>query len=222
MTRGACDCDAIAAMFDADTARRDLERYRRDGPDLTTRQLLDLLRDVDVLGASILDIGAGIGAIDHELLREGAAHAVLADGSLDYLAAARDEGRRRGQLDRMDFIDDDFVTRATSVDRADIVTLDRTVCCYPDLEALLGTAATKADRWLGLVLPRDRWLNRAVVGLENRWYRLRRNPYRFFAHPNHEVDHIAAAAGLRPWRESGTYLWRVVLYGRATPDFSPP
>ncbi|MGZ9159917.1 MAG: class I SAM-dependent methyltransferase [Candidatus Limnocylindrales bacterium] len=210
-----CGCDGFTRIFDRRTAKNDLERYQRGGPDRTTRMLLDMIEASGVRGASVLDIGAGIGAIDHELLRGGASHAVLVDGSLPYQEAARQEGRRRGHLDRMEFVDGDFVSRAAGVDLADIVTLDRVICCYPDVDALVSRSAAKARSLYGLVLPRDRGLSRIGVRLINLWYRISRNPYRAFAHPNATVDALAAAAGLRPRAESGTFVWRVVLYERA-------
>lgn len=210
----ACGCDGFTAIFDRRTALADLERYRRDGPDRSTRMLLDMIRSVGVRGRTILDIGSGVGAIDHELLREGAGHAVLADGSMAYQEAARQEARRRGHLDRIEFVDGDFVSRADGVDAADIVTLDRVICCYPDMEALVARSAAKARSFCGLVLPRDRALIRSGLRFLNLWYRARRSPYRAFAHPNDRVDAILADAGLRPAREAHTFFWRVVLYAR--------
>ena len=211
-----CGCDQGFEIFDRRSAEADLERYRRSGPDTSTRMLLDMIRARGVRGASVLDIGAGVGVIDHELLREGAGHAVLIDASQPSLDAARNEARRRGHLDRLDFVDGDFVARASSVDVADIVTLDRVVCCYPDMESLVRLSATRARALYGLVLPRDRTINRVALRLVNLWYRIRGMTYRTFAHPNDRVDAIAAEAGLRPSSEGQTFFWRVVLYDRAS------
>jgi magnesium-protoporphyrin O-methyltransferase len=211
----ACGCESFDEMFDSASAERDLARYRRGGPDATTAMLLDMLRAVGVRGASILDIGSGIGVIDHELLREGAGHAVLVDGSDASLTVARQVGRERNALDRMDFVDGDFVALAPGIDVADIVTLDRVVCCYPDADALVGTSAVRARSWYGLVLPRDRAFLRIGMRILNAWYRLRGRAYRGYTHPNARVDAVAAEAGLRPASERFTMVWRVVLYERA-------
>ncbi len=210
-----CGCDKGFEIFDRQSAEGDLERYRKGGPDGSTQLLLDLIKARGVRGASVLDIGSGIGVIDHELLREGAGHAVLVDASPPSLEAARNEARRRGHLDRVDFVDGDFVSRASSIDAADIVTLDRVVCCYPDMDSLVRLSATRAKSLYGLVLPRNNAINRVAVGLVNIWYRIRGMTYRTFAHPNDRVDAIAAEAGLRPSTERTTLFWRVVLYERA-------
>jgi magnesium-protoporphyrin O-methyltransferase len=210
----ACGCDGFASIFDRRTAEHDLQRYRRSGPDRTTRMLLDLLRPAVGASTTILDIGSGIGIIDQELLRAGAAHAVLVDGSAAYLEVARDEARRADLLDRVDIVEGDFVHRAGEVADADIVTLDRVICCYPDADALVTGSAARARRLYGLVLPRDRWVTRAVLRLVNAWYRLRGRAYRAYAHPNAKIDELASAAGLRLQAETGTFVWRVAVYER--------
>jgi SAM-dependent methyltransferase len=211
----ACGCDEFASIFDRRTAEGDRDRYKRKGPDRTTRMLLELLAPYRSAGSTLLDVGGGIGVIDHELLRAGAGHAVLVDASTPYLEVARQEARRANLLDRIEFVEGDFVRRAAAIDPADVVTLDRVICCYPDAEALVGLSASRARTAYGLVLPRDRMLNRIAIGFLNVWFRLRRTAYRSYLHPTTRVDQLAAAAGLHPSSERGTFFWRVVVYDRA-------
>ncbi len=209
-----CGCERGFEIFDRKSAEADLARYREHGPDRTTRMLVDLIRERGVDGATVLDIGGGIGVIDHELLREGAHRAVLVDASAPALDAARDEAGRRGSLERIEFVEGDFVSRAESVEVADIVTLDRVICCYPDMESLVRLSGARTTRLYGLVLPRDRAIMRWGARLLNVWFRLRGWRYRSYAHPNARVDALAAEAGLRPRDERTTFVWRVVLYER--------
>jgi 2-polyprenyl-3-methyl-5-hydroxy-6-metoxy-1,4-benzoquinol methylase len=211
----ACGCDAFASIFDRRTAARDRERYRRDGPDLTTRLLLELLAPYRSTGVSLLDIGGGIGIVDVELLRAGAGRAVLVDASTAYLDEARRQARQAGVLDRIEFVEGDFVRQAESIEPADIVTLDRVVCCYPDMEALVGLSSERARTAYGLVLPRDRRITRLAIALINATYRLRRRAYRAYVHPTSSVDEIAAGQGLEARAERHTWIWRVVVYDRA-------
>jgi 16S rRNA G966 N2-methylase RsmD len=213
-TTDACGCDAFASIFDRRTADRDRERYRRKGPDRTTRMLLELLEPYRPVGVSLLDIGGGVGIIDRELLRTGAGHAVLVDGSSAYLDVAREEARRAGLLDRIEFVEGDFVRRAATIDAADIVTLDRVVCCYPDVASLVGLSAERARSAYGLVMPRDRWFVRLAIALENLWFRVRRRRYRAFVHPTDRVDAILVDRGLHATGERRTAFWRAVVYDR--------
>jgi magnesium-protoporphyrin O-methyltransferase len=212
-----CGTDDFAAIFDDRESRRARDKYRRDGPDRTTRMLLDLIKGRGVAGSTILDVGGGIGIIDQELLLAGAGHATLVDGSPSALAVARIEARRANLLDRLEMAEGDFVRLAPSIDVADIVTLDRVVCCYADAVRLVGLSAARARRLYGLVLPRDAWWIRLASRLINATFRLRRSAYRSFAHPNELVDRLAAAHGLQPVAETGTRFWRVVLYARLAP-----
>ena len=211
-----CGCDGLAWMFDRKTAERDRDEYRRKGPDRTTRMLIDLIRPFGIAGSTVLDIGGGIGVIDQELLRAGADHAVLVDASPASLAVAREEAAGADLLDRLDIIDGDFVRRADETAAADIVTLHRVVCCYPDADALVGLSSARAGRVYGLVLPKDRWLTRAALGALNLTMRVRRKAYRAYVHPNARVDALAAASGLVPRAETGTFIWRVVVYERVS------
>src|SRR6185436_13817340 len=170
LTVDACGCGDGFEIFDQQSADADLDRYRRHGPDRTTEMLLGMIRERGVQGASVLDVGGGIGVIDHELLRAGAGYAVLVDASPPALAAARAEARRRGVLERLEFVDGDFVSRSASIDAADIVTLDRVVCCYPDVESLVHLSSSRARSVYGLVLPRDRLILRVGLRLLNIWF----------------------------------------------------
>lgn len=167
-----------------------------------------------VRGASLLDIGGGIGVITQELLRAGAGRAVLVDASPAYLEVARNEARTSNLLERVEFIEGDFVRRAASLDPADIVTLDRVVCCYPNAEALVSLSADLARSLYALVLPRESRLVRLAIWLGNIRFRLRRSPYRAFSHANQLVDALVGARGLDVIAEDYTFFWRVVLYGR--------
>src|SRR6476619_1992007 len=138
-----CRCDGLAWMFDSRTAERDRDEYHAKGPDRTTRMLLDLIRPYGIEGSTILDIGGGIGVIDQELLRAGASRAVLVDASPAYIDVARTVARGAALFDRMDVVDGDFVRRAAETDSADIVTLHRVVCCYPDADALVGLSSVR-------------------------------------------------------------------------------
>jgi magnesium-protoporphyrin O-methyltransferase len=211
----ACGCDGFAEMFDRKRAERHRDDYHRNGPARTTRMLLELLQRQGVSGSSVLDVGGGIGVVTIELLRAGAGQATIVDASADNLAIARQEARERNLLARMEFVDGDYVEKAPEIDLADIVTLDRVICCYPRFESLVGLSAARARRAYGLVLPRDRWLVRIGIGLMNVAFRIRKMRFRAYAHSNRAIDQIVAREGLRPRQETGTFFWRVVVYDRA-------
>ena len=100
------------------------------------------------------------------------------------------------------------------IEAADMVTLDRVVCCYPDMPALLGAAAAPlARRALGLVFPRGTRFIRSGVALVNLLQRLRRHPFRVFVHDPAEIEAVLEQHGLsRRYLRDG-FLWRVAVFG---------
>ena len=124
---------------------------------------------------NLLDIGGGVGAIEHELLESGVQSATDVDASKAYLRAAREEAQRRGLAERVSYQHGNFVDLAAQVPDADIVTLDRVICCYDDMEKLVDLSAARARRFYGLVYPRDTWLARLAVKIINLFFRLRTN-----------------------------------------------
>jgi magnesium-protoporphyrin O-methyltransferase len=217
-----CGCDDYASPIDADIARKDRESYHSDGPDNTTRILLNMIEAETAEGVTLLDVGGGIGVIDHELLRTRASSAVLVEASPAYLDAARAEAQEAGLLDRLDIVAGDIVQRPDEVGPADVVTLDRVICCYPDADKLVSASASRARKWYGMVLPRDRWYVRWFTGLENVWMRLKRDPYRAHAHSNVAIDAQLQDMGLMQRSETFTAWWRVVLFTREEASGLPP
>src|SRR6478609_2069120 len=133
-----CDGEGYDAVFSDRFARRVARRYRRRGLNATSRRMIDFLSVHGVEGASVLEIGGGVGEIQLELLRRGAARALL---------------ERSGLTDRVTRRFVDIARSPDDVEAADIVVLHRVVCCYPDYEALLGAAAQRAQRLLVFSYP---------------------------------------------------------------------
>ena len=100
------NCGATARHFDADVAAGDRERYKSKGLDKRARRLVAAVARAGIDGASVLDVGSGLGLVSLELLSRGAAMATLADASPAYLQAAREEASERGIADRLQFVVD--------------------------------------------------------------------------------------------------------------------
>jgi magnesium-protoporphyrin O-methyltransferase len=203
-------------FYDEKRAASDLRKYREQGPMPSTRALIEALKAEGVKGATLLDIGGGIGAIQHELLDAGVTHATSVDASAPYLDAARAESERRGDDGRVTYLHGDFIDLAESVPSADIVTLDRVVNVYPDWERLVGLAAARAQRLLGLVYPRDTGMVRLVIVAMNLMLRLQRKPVRAAIRPGDAIERIAREKGLTPHvsRDVGP-AWHVAVFRRA-------
>jgi SAM-dependent methyltransferase len=207
-------CEGIESQFGRKKAEKELRRFRRRGPIPSTQRLIDDLRAAGIANASLLDIGGGVGAIHHELLDGGASSAVHVDVSADYIQVSRDEVARREHVDRVQFVRGDFVQLASGLPDADIVTLDRVICCYPDMQALVGCAADKARRLLAAVYPPDVWWVRLGVRLSNLLSRIRRSEFRAYVHSPAAIDAALRQHGLVRIKRQRTTAWEIVIYAR--------
>jgi tRNA1(Val) A37 N6-methylase TrmN6 len=211
-----CHCCGTDQQFDRGTARADLQRFRRHGPDPATRLLLVALQDCPLPPEpTLLDIGGGVGTIHHALLDQGFTRATHIDASEAYLAVAAEETQRRGHGDRVTFAYADFRAIASTTAPADVVTLDRVFCCDPDYQALLAAAAEHAQRFLALTYPHARWYTRLYIATKNAWRRVRGQPFRAFVHPPAAMIAVLEAHGLRRRWAGSTWIWQAELFERA-------
>ena len=209
-----CSSECFESTFNDRRARQQLKRYRKRGPDKTTRMLLDALRAAGIRNASLLDVGAGIGVVHHELLAEGARSAIHVDAARPHIRLAEEEATRRGHAAHVTFVLGDFVGLAEDIAAADVVTLDRVICCYPDMEQLVAKSAARANRLYGAVFPRERRGVKVVSALQNLLWKVLGNPFRSYIHSTAAIDAALRRPGLAPLSVTDTVLWRVAVYSR--------
>ena len=199
-------------MFSAKQARLDAQRYRKHGVRGTSRDLVELAGDVS--GASVLEVGGGVGAIELELLAAGAERATDVELSGEYEEEALKLLAERGLSDRVERRVGDFV--AEPVEPHDVVVMHRVVCCYPDVDALVGTASASARRRMVLTYPQEHWYTRAGMGVINLFMRLNRSDFRVFVHPVARMSAAAGAHGLElgERRRRGIF-WESAAFVRA-------
>jgi SAM-dependent methyltransferase len=207
-------CDATERQFSKKRAAADLQQYRDKGPGATARMLLEGLAKTGGVQGFLLDIGSGVGAIAFELLQQGMAGALGVDLSSAYVAAASDEASRLGRSDSVRFVHADFVDVATNLSVADVVTLDRVICCYPDHDRLLDQALKHARRYIALSYPRDLWYVRFWVSVENFARQLRRISFRAFVHSATAVEGTIRQNGFSLQSRSCTRTWCADVYRR--------
>ena len=211
----ACNqCRGIEEFFDQKEADKDLAAYRKKGPAATTQMLVDAIVGQGVDGGSLLDIGGGVGAIQNALLGAGIETAVSVDASSSYARVAAQEAERQGHTDRISRHHGDFVDAAPNLEEADVVTLDRVICCYHDVQKLVGLSSQKAKRLYAVVFPRENLLSKLGFGVVNVFFRLRRSSFRIFIHPTSVIEGLVEANGLRRQSYRKTRLWQVVVYER--------
>jgi hypothetical protein len=209
-----CHCQATDRHFTPARAQEELAQYRRRGPSGTARLILKSLSELAVTPRTLLDIGAGIGVLHHELLGHGVGRAVHLEAAAAYVAAAEQETARRGHQGRVLFRHGDFVSLASELGSAELVTLDRVVCCYPELDPLISLSAEKAERYYALSFPHDRWYVRTHTRWQNYLRRRAGNAFRTFVHPVTRIEALVRAAGFNVVRSCRTFVWAVLVCRR--------
>lgn len=206
---GCCDPHGFDEVFSPRFARRQARRYRKRGLGATERDMVDFLAARGLAGATVLEIGGGVGEIQLELLRRGAARTTNLELVAAYDGPAAELAREAGLADRMDRRLHDIVDEPAGVERADVVVLHRVVCCYPDYERLLSAAADHAGRLLVFSHPPRNLASRAFTATQNAFLRLTGHRYRSFAHPPEAMLGVLRERGLTTVHSHRGVVWHV-------------
>ena len=206
---GCCDPRGCERMFGAGFARHVAKKYRRRGLDAAAGRMVDFLAAEGLAGASVLEIGGGIGEIGVELLERGAERATTLELSSAYDDEARRLAEAKGVADRAHRRVTDIATSADDVEQADLVVLHRVVCCYPDYERLLGAAADHCRSRLAFSHPPRNIISRAVLATQNATFRLSGREFRAFAHPPAAMVGVVVAHGMRAVMAHPGRIWQV-------------
>lgn len=212
-----CDPRGHERVFDEATARADAQRYLVGGLDATGRRIVDALAARELQGASVLEVGGGVGALQVELLATGASRAVNVELVRSYEAPARELARDRGIDDRIQRHVLDFAKEGDRVGPTDIVVLHRVVCCYPDMPALMHQATRHAGRYLALSYPSGASWRRVSIALENLLHRLRGRTFRAYVHDPEAIRREVERGGFRAVFDGGDLMWRVTVFERVGP-----
>jgi 2-polyprenyl-3-methyl-5-hydroxy-6-metoxy-1,4-benzoquinol methylase len=171
--------------------------------------MVEFLESRGLEGATVLEIGGGVGEIQIELLKRGAARTVNLELSSAYEEEAKRLLREAALEERAERRLHDIAVAPEGVEAADIVVLNRVVCCYPDYERLLGAAAQRARRLLVFSYPPRNAVSRLFIGAVNLAFRLRRREFRTFAHPPAAMLGLLDERGLRRTFADHTLVWQV-------------
>jgi hypothetical protein len=209
-----CNPRGCDGFFTPRLARRAAKRYREKGLDKTAQRMVAFLEQHGIAGATVLEIGGGVGELQIELLKSGAARTLNLELSPAYdeeatrlLHQAGLEGRAERRLH-------DLAADPDRVEPADVVVLHRVVCCYPDYERLLGAAAEHARRLLVFSYPPRNGVSRLVIAAQNLFFRLRRMEFRTFPHPPALMFAAVEERGLRRAYAHHPLLWQIAGFAR--------
>lgn len=206
-------CCGANQLFDEKTAVKDLKSYLKKGPNKETKLLTEALKKQQIIGYSLLDIGGGIGPIPLEIIPNGVSKVTDVDASSGYIKIAKQEALKRNYAQFTEYVLGDFVTEANEIQTHDIVTLDKVLCCYPNVNDLLKTSLSKATKYYGVVYPQSCILSRFIAQFLNLKHKIMGNPFRTFIHNPEMIEQTILNAGFKKIYNGKTLLlWQVQLY----------
>jgi magnesium-protoporphyrin O-methyltransferase len=209
---GCCQCQGIENMFDKKAAKRALKRYLKKGPSKTTEMLLKAIHKTELKGLDFLDIGGGIGAIQYDLIKAGASSGTSIEASPAYTDLVKDEIHKNNLAEIIDFKHGDFTAIASDVDSADIVTLDKVICCYDDMSELVRLSSKLSRKIYAVIYPRDVWWTKLALPFINFYPIIKGSPFRVFIHTTKKVEEIIFRNGLKRDYYDTTLFWQVAIF----------
>jgi magnesium-protoporphyrin O-methyltransferase len=210
-----CSPKGYQWIFSEKTARADAQSYRRKGLDPTSRRIVDYLKERGVEGRTVLEVGGGVGAIQIELLKAGATRATSVELTPTYEQVALELLHEAGFEDRVERKVMDFAHSANQFPVADVVIMNRVICCYPDMPVLAGAAADHAGEILVMSFPRRTWWTRSLLAVGNLALRVTRRQFQVFVHRPAEILAVAERHGLRQTLDKPGTFWQIAAAQRA-------
>lgn len=178
--------------------------------------MVDWLVSQGVGGATVLDVGGGVGEIGLVLLKRGAASATTLELSTAYDDVAATLAAEGGVASRVHRRIGDIAVDGSVAEQADIVVLHRVVCCYPDMDRLLAAAAEHAKRLVVLSHPPRNLMWRALLAVQNAALRLVRSEYRSYAHSPTDMIRVLRESGFAAEHLYRGPAWQVLVARRVT------
>lgn len=201
-------------MFSPRQAHRTLERYRKRGLGALEQEMVAAASADGLERARILEIGGGIGAIQTELVRAGADRGEVVELVGAYEPYVKELASESGLESRTSFRVHDVLESTEGVEPAEIVVLNRVVCCSPEGVRLTAVAAGLTRQTLLLSFPRERLGVTTALGLLNVGLRLLGRSFRVFVHRRESLVAAAESEGLRPAETGRGFAWEFVALRR--------
>ena len=209
-----CSPKGYRWIFSERSAKTEAKRYRKRGLDGTSKSIVDFLNARGVSGDTVLEVGGGIGGIQIELLKAGATRATSVELMPTYEDVAAGLLAEAGLSDRVERKVMDFAASEQNVETADVVVMNRVVCCYPDMPRLVHAASRHARKVLVMTYPTRNPLLILVVGVANVILSVFRREFHIFLHSPEAILATSGEDGLSTVLNHKGILWTTAALAR--------
>jgi len=128
--------------------------------------------------------------------------------------AATDLSRTLGFQDSTQYHMGNFVDLEEDILSADMVVLDRVICCYSDMRGLVTASTRHPQRLYVLTYPRWTWWMRVGAWAFNFSLTALRREFRFFLHDPEEIGETIEAANFYLIQSTKRGPWEMAAYRR--------
>jgi 2-polyprenyl-3-methyl-5-hydroxy-6-metoxy-1,4-benzoquinol methylase len=187
-------------------------RYRRKGLDANQLQMIETLESLGLEGATLLEVGCGVGALHQTLLEKGAATALGIDLSPAALELAECRARELQLDQRTEYKSGDFVEISGTLETADFTVMDKVICCYPAPRELIAAAMACTRGAIAVTYPRKHLIGEAFNSVWNFGFWLFRSDFRGFIHDPQLIQQSIEARGFRRVFNHDSRMWHTQVY----------
>jgi SAM-dependent methyltransferase len=206
-----CSTDGTNRFF-SKHANRYVRQFKKRGLDKTQRRIAGFLRREGIESKTILEIGCGVGGLHQALVKHGAATATGIDISEGMVAKAKELATSAGLADRVRYYVGDMVNRNGEIPDADIVILDKVLCCYERPADLIQKSAGKCNELYAVSFPRSGFLGWIAVAPVSWLGRMLRWSFYPRYHDVLMLERLFAEQGLQHIVTTTTIVWQVEVF----------
>ncbi|MBL4716314.1 MAG: methyltransferase domain-containing protein [Bacteroidia bacterium] len=207
-----CQCQGIESLFNEKEARKKLKEYRKNGPQKITKILLEAIKQNNTTNKTLLDIGGGIGGMQYDLLKSGVSEVTSVDASIAYHNVAEKETEYQGFSNSIKRYHGDFVELSSEIPHHDIVTMDKVICCYDDIQGLIDHSSKKCNETYGVIYPIDSVIAKWLQNVVNVFFKVFQNGFQVFIHSRSDIENILSSNGFKLTLRKTHWVWQICVY----------
>lgn len=208
-------CCGADMFFDSKTAKKQYRQYLKKGPSRITSKIIRQLSDHDMEGRSLIDVGGGVGALQWWFLQNSGKETTAIDASTAYLKQAEEHATKNNWMAKTRFIFGDYTQVHSQAGRADYITLDKMVCCYPDYKEIIEISCQQAKAYIALSYPIDGFISKSINFIGSFLAKLRGNSFRPYIHPVKGIREVFEQQGFQRVSYTMSFPWHVETYRRS-------